>query len=291
MKSIAAFLFVTLTFGLSVSASLPEDCNCRLGVKSFIVKGKDSEVIPWQVSVQSDAHMCSGIILDGETVISIKSCVDGHGPQELKIVTGINRLDQANENNTYAVKSINFPADSSDQPDNLAILKLKNPINFVKGKAEKACVRMYDSSYAKKWYQILPKKFLVTGFGYEKAFETDIDGNHEVLKPSSVLKRADLRIDYDRTSETDLRTKPLPKILAIVMGQPSVCVYDEGSPLQVQEDGRTFVVALSDDMVVSEIKNSDRFMVCDGHGSFIKFSATDSFLNTLDTSKMCLERK
>ena len=290
MKLITVFLFVSFTFGLSLSAGLPEDCNCRLNVKPRIVDGKDSQVIPWQVSVQSDSHMCSGIILDGDSVITIQSCVTGHAPEELKIVTGINRLDQANTNNTYTVKSINFPADSADQPTNIAVLKLKNQIKFEKGLAEKACIRMYDSDYSRKWI-FFAQKFLVTGFGYTKTFETDINGNHEVLKPSNILKKVDLTIDYKRTNDNDIRTKP-NRLAAIFFGKsPSVCVYDEGSPLMLLEKGRHLVVAMSDDMEVTEIKDTQKFKVCDGHGTFIKFTSTDSFLKTLDTSKMCLERK
>ena len=291
MQLVTVFLFVTLTFGWRVSAGLPTDCNCQLNVKSRIVKGKDSPVIPWQVSVQSGSHLCSGLILDDETVISIRSCVAGHGPNELKIVTGINRLDQANENNTYAVKSISFPVDAPDSTENLAVLKLKNQINLVKGKVEKACVRMYDSKYPKKLF-FISQTFLVTGFGYTEPFETDRDGNHKLLKPSNVLKQAELTIDYKRTNENELKIKPRNRVYAFFFGtSSSVCVYDEGSPLMLTENGRYYTVALSDDVPVSEIKKTQRFKVCDGNGSFIKFSATDSFLKTLDTSKMCLEYK
>lgn len=181
MKLITVLLCVTLTFGLSLA--LPKDCNCRIPVNSKIVNGKDSEVIPWQVSVQSDAHMCSGIILDDETVLTIKSCVAGHDPEELKLVVGINRLDQANENNTYSVKSINFPGDSTDQPENIAILKLQKQLNFVQGKVEKGCLRMYDSGYPRKWW-FFPQTFLVTGFGYWKVGSTDSSLNRSMrLKP------------------------------------------------------------------------------------------------------------
>lgn len=59
----------------------------------------------------------------------------------------------------------------------------------------------------------------------------------------------------------------------------------------LQENGRSFIVAFSDEMVVTEIKNTQKFKVCDGHSSFIKTAAIDAFLKTLDTSKMCLDRK
>lgn len=165
MKLITVLFSVTLVFGLSLA--LPDDCNCRLPLKSRIVNGEDSEVVPWQVSIQNDGHMCSGIILDGDTVLTIKSCVAGHDPEELQIVAGINRLDQANKKNTYSVKSIQFPGDSAEEPTNIAILKLTKQLHFEKGKVEKGCLRMFDSDYPKKW-KVKAQTFLVTGFGYTK---------------------------------------------------------------------------------------------------------------------------
>ena len=59
----------------------------------------------------------------------------------------------------------------------------------------------------------------------------------------------------------------------------------------LQENGRSFIVAFSDEMVVNEIKDTQKFKVCDGHNSFIKTAAINDFLETVDTSKMCLDRK
>ena len=46
--------------------SVPKD-----RIKGWIVEGEDSELIPFQVSVQyNQKHVCAGIILDEDTVLS-----------------------------------------------------------------------------------------------------------------------------------------------------------------------------------------------------------------------------
>lgn len=278
---IIAFLILLI---FNFSFGLPDDCNCRLGIESFVVNGKDSDLVPWQVSIQSESHMCSGIILDNESIISIQSCLSGYDPDDLSIVAGITRLDEASSNNTYLVKSIHFAKDSSTDPTNLVILKLKNKIDLEKGKIEKACIRMFDSNYKRFLFS---QTFLVAGFGYNKTFEVDNDGKYGDLKPSNVLRKADVKIDYKKTTAHVVRTKP-----GWFVKPKSICVYDEGSSLMLQEKGKVIVIGLADDMIVSEIKRKPgKYKVCDGHSQFIKFSAINNFLTKFNTSNMCLEYK
>ena len=113
-------------------------------------------------------HFGTGIILDDDTIITLKSLVSGHDNRDLKVVTGITKLNDTNEKNSYNVKVIIFNGNDSDTslPQNLiALIKLQSEIKFEKGLVEKACVRMYDSDYK---HFMLSQMFHVSGFGYEK---------------------------------------------------------------------------------------------------------------------------
>ena len=279
-------MFVSLSLNLCLT--LPDDCHCRLGVNTKIVKGENSKhIVPWQVSVQSDEHMCSGIILDDETIVTIYStCVSGYEAKELKVVAGILRLDEKNETNTYDVKSIILAQndiESTSGPNNTAILKLTKKLNLEKGKIEKACIRMFDSDY--KRFLNFAQHFMVTGFGFDQAFDIDEDGQMNVQpKPTNNLKMADIKIDYKKTTKHAIHVK------SKWFHSDSVCLLDEGSPLMLQVNGQTKVVAFADDMIVSEKKKQkDKFEVCKGKGSFIKFSSIDDFIKKFNTTNMCLE--
>lgn len=275
---VCAFVFSFLSF----STCLPDDCTCRLGAMPRIVKGKDSELVPFLVSVRVNGeHKCSGLILNDQHVLTIESCISGHETKELQVVAGITRLDEETENR-FNVKSISLSG--TNDIINSAVLKLETKFVFEKLKIERACLRMYDASY-KGFFKTL----LTAGWGFDEPFELDKDGNmNKEIRPTNRLKKANVKYDSQKTTEKKIRVKPR------WFSRVSTCAFDEGSPLMYENNGRVYVVGFSDDMLLADKKRRPgEYLVCNGVGSFIKPSALqdDGFLNNFNTSTMCLERE
>ena len=100
-----------------------------------------------------------------------------------------------------------------------------------------------------------------------------------------MLKKADVKIDYKRTNAAFIRTKA--RWFGLL--KTSICIYDEGTPLHLQENGKSMVVGMADDISISEERKVGKYRVCDGSSSFIKFSALTEFFKRFGNSKTCLQ--
>lgn len=143
---VSSLLLVSL--GQTAFAALADGCNCRLPAMKRIVNGDTSaNLIPFQVSVQSNGqHICGGVILDENNVLTAASCLNGRNAKDVNVVAGILRLDQATTENTFKVATINLP--EGFNPDvganNSAILQLSSPLTLKDNQIEKACLRTTD---------------------------------------------------------------------------------------------------------------------------------------------------
>ena len=152
---VSSLLLISL--GQTAFAALPDGCNCRLPAMKRIVNGDTSaNLVPFHVSVQSNGqHICGGVILDENNVLTAASCLTGRNAQDVNVVAGILRLDEATTENTFKVATINLP--EGFNPDvganNTAMLQLSSPLTLKNGQIEKACLRTTETAIEQASFQ------------------------------------------------------------------------------------------------------------------------------------------
>jgi len=282
MKSFLLFLlFCSFLYNV---LGLPNDCKCRSPAFRRIFDGEDGTLVPYQVSVQYKNHICHGIILDEQTVISSASCLNGLPEKEITIVAGIDNLNQRKASNTFKIASITLPEgyDTDVNENNTAMLKLTDKLNLVDGQVEKACIRMFDKKF---------KKATFYGFGSDQQHKLNLSiADGETANPmpeptpTNQIKRASFSPIEDVDSKTHWLVQPSSHL-----NQDSVCIMDEGGSLSVTESGKIYTIGLADEALLSN-DNSDvnLAIMCIGKSAFIKFSSIDFFIKQFDTSNMCL---
>lgn len=158
MKLFLLSILLLISLGQTAfGAALPDGCNCRLPAGRRIVSGSESaSLVPFQVSVQAGGnHVCGGVILDENTVLTAASCLDGRNADDINVVAGVLRLDEATAANTFKVATINLPEDFSSDvgANNTAIVKLASPLTLKTNEIEKACLRTSDQTIERANFQ------------------------------------------------------------------------------------------------------------------------------------------
>ncbi len=76
-------------------------------------------------------------------------CVKGQSPSQMQVRVGLHYLSEANQRNTYAVRRIysNPSYSRTDRPGDYAILELAQPIEFIQGRVEPACINTMKQNY------------------------------------------------------------------------------------------------------------------------------------------------
>ena len=95
----------------------------------------------------------------------------------------------------------------------------------------------------------------------------------------------------------ELRTSkfaPLPEVsspthhILTTPDDTNVCFFDEGGALHVEEDGKSYVVAIADEAVMGPDFDVNLLDFCVERSLFLKLSSIDFFIRKHATNKFCL---
>lgn len=244
-----------------------------------IVDGDEADLVPTMVSVQyQGSHICSGIILSEDTILSSAEPLYNLKAEDIQVVAGIKSLDEKTASNTYKVSSIylydNYNIDVNE--NNTSILKLSKKINLEAGKTEAACLRMYD-------VDLEDLEADTFGWGSTQTHTTEIKGSIQPKPESSnELRTAKFTTIAGVSSKNLYYLQPSS-------GTQSTCIFDQGSVLVITEKNRSQVIGITDSPLMAN-DNSDvnSMTICPGRSAFIKPSSIESFIKRHATSKLCL---
>lgn len=185
--------------------------------------------VPYHIAVtRQDGAMCGGTILNKRYILTAAHCVAHYQspspPNKIRIFVGLTNKCKHHlwEKGLAVEKVVLNPAyDSSQVTSDIALLKLKAPLEFTQ-KIKPACLPTdYMDMYANK-------KAVVTGWGLD----------HFNSIPCK-LQVSRLKIKGNMCYGSNLR------ICAHASTKKSVCFGDSGGPLTVNENGKHVVVGVT----------------------------------------------
>lgn len=128
-------------------------CSCKLPVQKRIVNGEQYKAhIPWQAVVRVDEKVaCGGFIATPNWIITSADCILWAGSGQIDVIAGTYNLSTVKSENIYeASETVVHPLFFRifrNWGFDIALIRLKKPIELVRGKTEQAClgVHMVDN--------------------------------------------------------------------------------------------------------------------------------------------------
>lgn len=183
---------------------------------------------PWQVYYISGNFRCGGSIIGGKWIVTAAHCTKNStgGPvlaSDMFIRVDVNNPSNASEGKSYAVDSVivNEGFDSQTLLNDIALLRLKDTINFVNAKP----IKLVTSDDVLNGAIVPGVMSLVTGWGY-----THVNPN---VLPTS-LQKVQLPIVSTNQASTVWSSIPSTDLMAgYLNGNKDACNGDSGGPLVV----------------------------------------------------------
>jgi hypothetical protein len=199
-------------------------------INAKIVGGTNAIIsdFPWQVYYISGNYRCGGSIIGGKWVVTAAHCTKnstgGATPaSSMFIRVDVNNPSSSTEGKTYAVDSVivNEGFDSQTLLDDIALLRLKDTINFVNA----APIKLVNSDDVFSNAIVPGVMSLVTGWGY-----THVSPN---VLPTA-LQKVQLPIVSNSQASTVWSSIPSTDLMAgYLNGNKDACNGDSGGPLVV----------------------------------------------------------
>jgi hypothetical protein len=220
---------------------------------------------PWQVYYISGNFRCGGSIIGGKWVVTAAHCTKNStgGPvlaSDMFIKVDVNNPSNALEGKTYAVDSVivNEGFDNQTLLNDIALLRLKDTINFVNAKP----IKLVTSDDVLAGAIVPGVMSWVTGWGY-----THVNPN---VLPTS-LQKVQLPIVSNAQASTVWSSIPATDLMAgFLNGNKDACNGDSGGPLVVPVLGEYKLAG-----IVSWGSTN-----CDTYGAYTRVSDLETWIRT-----------
>ncbi|GFN89009.1 serine protease [Plakobranchus ocellatus] len=233
------FLAVLCFKAVTVSSST---CGISLVNSEFrIVGGEKAQrhEFPWQVSLMHNGqHTCGGTLIDDQWVLTAAHCFKKRRhSHQWRVVVGLHDKQMINPKNSLPVAHIyrhrgfntkgrkrhrGFNTKGRKRND-IALVKLKSPVNINRHDARAACLPSRDENFVKQ-------TCVVTGWGYK-----DERGN-----PQRYLQKVSIPVQSNRKCNTWFKEKVVTSHMMCAgypRGSKDSCEGDSGGPLVCKANG------------------------------------------------------
>lgn len=124
-------------------------CGCKLPIQKRIVNGEQYKAhIPWQAVVRVDQkHVCGGFIASPSWIITSADCIHRKAPEQIDVITGTYNLSTVKSEDIHqAEETVLHPLFFKIFKEwgfDIALIRLRKPIELVTGKTEQACLGVF----------------------------------------------------------------------------------------------------------------------------------------------------
>jgi V8-like Glu-specific endopeptidase len=232
-----------------------------------ITGGSDADIsdFPWQVYLEAGDYTCGGSIISNNWVITAAHCTKNDydetiSASEIAIIVGSNNPRSALDGKLYRVSEVivheNY--DSNTLNNDIALLKLKEPINYTNAEPIKL-VSAKDASAGATDPGVMS---WVTGYGVTRV--------HPETYPAT-LQQVRLPIVSNSQASTVWKSIPSTDLMAgYLNGNKDACTGDSGGPL---------VISVSDGYKLAGLVSWGSSN-CNTYGAYTRLSLFESWITT-----------
>lgn len=271
-----SLILLVLLFGLGDSLRLPKSDDNDINLK--IVGGQVGNIkqFPYQVSIFTETRpnwgeFCGGVILNPNWIVTAAHCLKVNGTAQpassIKVRPG---LDSVNQAGSWNAENIHVAAERFLHPDynsktfvnDIALIRLQDPIQYTGDTVQRACVDYSDqvyNYYIASGYGSVTKRYMVNG-----VVNDDTDGNE--------LKYAFFKETRDDCPDNNM----FVCINSYYKNSgDSICYADSGGPLTTPY-GR--VIGVLSNMPAVYV-SPNKYVYCEGHSKYTRLSNFAYFIN------------
>lgn len=261
----------------------PPSCECSMKNDDRIINGKESEFVPWIVSLGyvfkkssgeiKYSHFCGGAIISKIHILTAGHCLKDLSKSSMSNYLariGITDLNErVTRENTVQWKDFKinekYVRNHEDNNNDIGIITLQKPIDLRNGRVRAACLD-FSNNY--------PAYLSLSGWG-----RTNVFGKHnqtENVALPNKLMQLDMKEDKQKSTNYIISAVGKNK-------NSGTCSGDSGSPLQAVSPRRVSVVGL----VSYGVSNKDG-VFCLANTGFVRLGAHKQFIeSTIGDRNFC----